>query len=59
MITIYLVLKISALLAVMLLPLGSPKKKKKGYFIEISNWVVNEDGQLEHLTKILPDHHEL
>jgi len=59
MITIFLVLKISTLLLLMLLPLGGPKKKKKGYSIEISNWVVNEHGQLEHLTKILPDHHEL
>jgi hypothetical protein len=56
MTTLFLVLKISALLVVMLLPLGGPGKRKKGNFIELSNWAINENGCLVSLTKTEPDH---
>jgi len=48
MTTIYLVLKISALLLVIVLPLTGPKKKKaqKMAPVEISDWAIDEDGSL-------------
>ena len=50
MITFYIVLKISALFAVLLLPLIGPKKQKASILQEISNLFVNENGYLETLT---------
>lgn len=61
MTTIYLVLKISALLLVMVLPLRGPKKKKttKTAPVEISDWAIDENGCLESLVKTEPDHHSV
>jgi hypothetical protein len=59
MTTIYLVLKISALLVVLVLPLVGPRKKKniKGTSIEMSDWAINENGSLENLTETNPGEH--
>ena len=56
---IYLVLKISALLMVIVLPLAGPKKKKNQKIapVEISNWAIDENGCLESLIKPEPEHH--
>ena len=56
MTTLYLVLKVSALLLVMLLPLGGPAKRKKGNFIELSDLAINENGCLVSLVKATPGH---
>ena len=56
---VYLVLKISALLMVIVLPLAGPKKKKnqKTAPLEISDWAIDEDGSLVSLIKPEPEHH--
>ena len=59
MTTIYLLLKISALLLVIVLPLAGPKKKKNNKIapVEISEWAIDEDGSLQKFVKEEPDHH--
>ena len=61
MTTIYLVLEISALLLVIVLPLGGPmkKKKKKVAPVEISEWAIDENGDLQNYVKAEPDHHHV
>ena len=59
MTTIYLVLKGSALLASMLLPLGGKRKTKKGADIELSNLAVNAKGSLEDLSKTRSNTHPI
>ncbi len=56
---VYLVLKISALLMVIVLPLAGPKKKKKQKIAtpEISDWAIDEGGNLVSLIKPEPEHH--
>lgn len=58
MITIYLVLKIGTLLLVIVLPLRG-KKNKNGTMVEISDWVVNENGCLENLAEKQSKHHPI
>jgi hypothetical protein len=59
MTTLYLVLEVSALLLVIVLPLAGPKKKKitKTAPAEISEWAIDENGDLQHFVKEEPDHH--
>jgi hypothetical protein len=59
MATIYIALKVGALLLAMLLPLGGSGKRKNGKLIELSDWAVNEKGELIDLTNIEPDHHPI
>ncbi|HTE02251.1 MAG TPA: hypothetical protein VK668_23340 [Mucilaginibacter sp.] len=59
MVTIYIALKIGALLLAMLLPVVGPRKRKSGKLIELSDWAVNEKGELIDLTNIEPDHHPI
>ena len=61
MTTLYLVLEISALLLVIVLPLAGPKKKKnkKVAPIEISEWAIDENGNLQNYVKVEPDHHHV
>ncbi|MEO6852280.1 MAG: hypothetical protein ABI203_04470 [Mucilaginibacter sp.] len=51
MTTILLTIKVIALIMAVLLPLGGPKTKKKGYSIELGKWAVNENGYLENFVK--------
>ncbi|WP_461449024.1 hypothetical protein [Mucilaginibacter sp.] len=55
--TFYLVFEISALLAVVILPLAAPKQVKAKKAAEKSNLYVNEDGALEYRTKGKDDRH--
>ena len=60
MTTLYLVLEISALLLVIILPLQGPKntKKKKADSRELSEWAIDENGDLQsYVKKDEPDHH--
>ena len=60
MTTLYLVLEISALLLVIILPLRGPKniKKKKANPTELSEWAIDEKGNLQsYIKKDEPDHH--
>ena len=59
MTTIYLILEVSALLLIIVLPLAVPKKNKnkKTTTIEISDWVVNEDGVLINISE--PNDHPI
>lgn len=60
MTTLYLVLEISALLLVIILPLRGPKniKKKKVNPMELSEWAIDENGDLQnYIKKDKPDHH--
>jgi hypothetical protein len=59
MTTIYLILEVSALLLIIVLPLAGPKKNKnkRTTTVEISDWVVNEDGILTNLSE--PDNHPI
>ena len=60
MTTLYLVLEISALLLVIILPLRGPKniKKKKANVMELSEWAIDENGNLQrYIKKDEPDHH--
>ncbi|MDB5133754.1 MAG: hypothetical protein JWP37_357 [Mucilaginibacter sp.] len=58
MTTIYLVLKISALLLIIVLPLVGPKKKKNKTIVptELSEWAIDENGLVNYI-KVEPDHH--
>ncbi len=51
MTTIYLALKVSALLLTMILPLRRSRRKEYRNHIELSDIGVNEKGLLERLTK--------
>ena len=55
--TFYLVFEISALLAVIVLPLAAPKQVKNKKAVEKSNLYVNEDGGLEYRITSTDDHH--
>jgi hypothetical protein len=55
----YIVLKISALLLVILLPLFVPQRKKKESLTGISNLAVNEHGYLEKVAEGFTDHHPI
>jgi hypothetical protein len=55
--TFYLVFEISALLAVIVLPLSAPKQVKVKKAAEKSNLYVNENGGLEYRIKSTDDHH--
>ena len=60
MTTLYLVLQISALLLVIILPLRGPKNttKKKVNTMELSEWAIDENGDLQsYVKKDEPDHH--
>jgi len=51
MITTYLALKIGALMATLILPLRMQRRKENKYHIELSDWVVTENGHLENLAE--------
>lgn len=53
----YIVLKISALLAILILPLFGPKKKKAKAHGGISKLAVNKNGYLEHFNNAPADRH--
>jgi hypothetical protein len=53
----YIVLKISALLAILILPLFGPKKKKANGPGGISKFAVNKNGHLEHFNNAPADRH--
>jgi hypothetical protein len=57
MVIFYIVLKVSALIAIIVLPLTGPKKKKTAVVKAISNLSVNENGYLEHFAGNSADHH--
>ena len=61
MTTLYLVLEISALLMVIVLPLRGPKKtkNKKATPTELSEWAIDENGDLQSYIKTEPDHHHV
>ena len=50
MASVYIVLKIAALLAIIIIPLVGPKRKKPTYATGTGKFAVNEDGYLEHYT---------
>jgi hypothetical protein len=50
MITILTAIKISALLATIILPMGGPKRKKERSLPELSGLSVNANGFLEYFT---------
>ena len=47
---IYIILKVSALLAIIILPLAGPKRKRKEPLTGLSKLSVNEGGFLEPYT---------
>jgi hypothetical protein len=53
----YIVLEVIALLAIIILPLFGPKKKKVPTQKGISGLAVNEGGYLEHFIANPTDHH--
>jgi hypothetical protein len=55
----YVVLKVSALLAIIIVPLVSPKKKKAQAEKALSRLAVNEDGYLEYVIAKPKDHHPM
>ena len=60
MTALYLALEISALLLVIILPLRGPKniQKKKTNPMELSEWAIDENGNLQsYIKKDEPDHH--
>lgn len=48
---IYLALKLSALLITLLLPLRRPRVRSSKNNVELSDWVVNNKGQLVDLAE--------
>ncbi|NOW97827.1 hypothetical protein [Mucilaginibacter sp. SG564] len=50
MTSIYIILKMVALLAAIIIPLGGPKRKKSASATSLSTFAVNEEGYLEHYT---------
>ena len=59
MTTVYLVLEVSALLLLIVLPLAGPnqKKSKKTVPLELSDWAIDETGNLQSFARHEPDHH--
>ena len=53
----YNILEIIALIAVIIIPLAGPKKKKASPETEISALAVNADGYLEHFESHTQQHH--
>jgi hypothetical protein len=53
----YVILKVGALLAIIIIPLIGPKKKKKIAPVKLSTISVNERGYLEHFKSSAMDHH--
>ena len=53
----YIVLKVAALLAIIILPLIGPKKKKAQPETGLSRLAVNEEGYLEYFTANPKDRH--
>jgi hypothetical protein len=53
----YIVLKVSALLAIIVLPLIGPKKKKNPAEKGISRLAVNKNGYLQYFTPNPKDRH--
>jgi hypothetical protein len=51
MATIYLMLKVSALLVTLVLPLRKGRVRVNKNHIELSDWVVNEKGLLENMAE--------
>ncbi|WP_162996831.1 hypothetical protein [Mucilaginibacter kameinonensis] len=51
MTTFYIILKITALLAVIIVSITGPKKKKVSPKTEMSGFAVNPNGYLEHFKK--------
>jgi len=45
---VYIIFKIVALLAIIIIPLTGPKRKKSTDVAGVSKFAVNEDGYLEH-----------
>ncbi|MDB5147279.1 MAG: hypothetical protein JWQ57_1299 [Mucilaginibacter sp.] len=56
MASFYILLKITALLAVIIVPMTGPKVKKASPKTEMSRLAVNPDGYLEHF-KNSPEYH--
>jgi len=59
MITIYWALKVSAVLISLILPFEDPRKKKNRGYIALSDWVINEKGELETYTEIEHNSHPI
>jgi len=55
----FIVLKISALLAVCIIPLGGPKKAKTLATVRLSRLAVKENGYLEYATGDTGGHHHM
>ena len=55
----YIILKISALLAIIIIPLIGPKKQKIAVKNTPGGLSVNEKGYLEHFTGQPVDHHSV
>lgn len=55
----YIILKVSALLAIIIVPLAGPKKKKTVAVKACSNLSVNERGYLENNTINQASHHQV
>ena len=53
----YIILEISALIAIIIVPLGGPKKKKSKSPAGLSAILVNENGYLEYSGTASADHH--
>jgi hypothetical protein len=53
----YIILKISALIAIIIIPLVGPKKKKSKSPEGLSAILVNENGCLEYFNNVPSDHH--
>ncbi|HVS90884.1 MAG TPA: hypothetical protein VHB54_08370 [Mucilaginibacter sp.] len=56
---VYMALKVSALLATVLLPLLGPHKLQKRNNIELSDWAVNDKGRLINLAESEPNSHPI
>jgi hypothetical protein len=55
----FVVLKVSALLAIIIFPLIGPKKKEPVNPVTLSNIAVNENGFLEQVTTGPANHHHV
>ena len=55
---LYILLKVSALLAIIIIPLIGPKKKKEAAVKVLSSLAVNERGYLEHNVANNHDHYQ-
>jgi hypothetical protein len=53
----YVIIKISALIAIIIIPLIGPKKKKSKSPEGLSAILVNENGSLEYFNNVPSDHH--